>query len=257
MPESFKVGDIVIVQIIKKRFLIRLQENHQLHTNKGYINHNEIIGKPPGVKLQTSRGFPAWAFRPSIRDFIMKTTRKTNIIYPKEASFIIFYTGIKSGYKVLEVGSGSGSLTATLTYFVSPEGKVISYEKRSEFARLARENLERANLSDYAEIREEDFLDANPESNFYDVGVVDIPTPWEVVSKIKDCLVNGGFIVSFIPTAGQLEKTYLELEKNNFAQIEALEILYRNWKVEKDATRPEFEMIGHTGFLVFARKTTE
>lgn len=256
MSENFKIGEHVIVQIIKKRFLISLQENHQLHTNKGFIEHNQIINKPPGVKLKTSQGFPAWAFRPSIRDFIMKTARKTNIIYPKEASFIIFYTGIKSGFKVLEVGSGSGSLTVALSYFVSPEGKVISYEKRSEFVKLARKNLERANLSNYSEIREEDFSKAKPENNFFDVAVADIPTPWEVLPKIKKCLINGGFFVSFIPTAGQLEKTYLELEKKDFAQIEAFEILHREWKVEKNATRPEFEMVGHTGFLVFARKTT-
>ena len=256
MSENFKTGEYAIVQIIKKRFLIRLQENHQLHTNKGYINHSEIIGKPPGVKLKTSQGFPAWAFRPSIRDFVMKTIRKTNIIYPKEASFIIFYTGIKSGFNVLEIGSGSGSLTVALSYYVSPEGKVISYEKRSEFAKLAQENLARANLSAFAEIREEDFLKAEPETNFFEVAVIDIPTPWEVLSKTKECLIDGGFVVAFIPTAGQLEKTYLELEKNKFAQIEALEVLYRDWKVEKNATRPEFEMVGHTGFLIFARKTT-
>lgn len=257
MSENFKTDEYVTVQIIKKRFLIRLQENQQLHTNKGYINHNVIIGKPPGAKLKTSQGFPAWAFRPSIRDFIIKTVRKTNIIYPKEASFIIFYTGIKSGYKVLEVGSGSGSLTAALSYYVSPEGKVVTYEKRSEFGELVSENLKRANLLNYAEIREEDFLEANPESNFFEVAVIDIPTPWQVLPKTKKCLVDGGFVVSFIPTVGQLEKTYLELEKNGFAQIEALEVLYRDWKVERDATRPEFEMVGHTGFLVFARKTAD
>lgn len=256
MLNCFKINDYVIVQIIKKRFLIRLQENGQLHTNKGFINHNEIIGKPPGITLKTSQGFPAWAFRPSIRDLIMKTERKTNIIYPKEASFIIFYTGIKSGFKVLEIGSGSGSLTVALAYYVSPEGKVISYEKRAEFAQLARENLARANLLAYAEIREENFNQAEVENDFFEVAVIDIPTPWEVLPKTKKSLIDGGFIVSFVPTSGQLEKTYLEMENNGFAQIEALEVLYRDWKVEKDATRPEFEMVGHTGFLIFARKTT-
>jgi tRNA (adenine57-N1/adenine58-N1)-methyltransferase len=254
MSENFKAGEYAIVQIIKKRFLINLREGQTLHTNKGYINHNEIIGKPPGITLKTSQGFPAWAFRPSIRDFMMKTTRKTNIIYPKDAAFIIFYTGVKSGFKVLEIGSGSGSLTVALSYFVSPEGKVISYEKRGEFAQTTRENLIKANLLKYVEIREEDFSQAEPEKNFFEVAVIDIPTPWEIFSKVKECLVKGGFVVSFIPTAGQLEKTYLNLEKSGFAQIEALEILYRNWKVEKEATRPHFEMVAHTGFLVFARK---
>lgn len=255
MSDIFKIGEYVIVQIIKKRFLIHLQQDQILHTNKGFINHNKIIGSPPGTTLKTSQGFPAWVFRPSIRDFIMKTTRKTNIIYPKEASFIIFYTGIKSGFKVLEIGSGSGSLTVALSYYVSPTGRVISYEKRSEFAKVARENLAKASLLEFAEVREENFNQANVENNFFDVAVIDIPTPWEVLAKVKKCLIDGGFVVSFIPTVSQLEKTHLKLEESGFAQIEALEVLYRNWKVEKDATRPEFEMVGHTGFLIFARKT--
>lgn len=250
----FREGDKVIVQIIKKRFLITLKPGAFLHTNKGYIRHDEIIGKKPGAVLQTSQGAPAWVFPPTLRDYIMKVQRQTNIIYPKDIAFIIAYTGIKCGYRVGEAGSGSGALTTALAYYVSPEGKVYSYEKREDLQKVAKSNVEKAGLSEFVEFKIGDVTQEVEEKEL-DVFILDIPTPWEAIDSIYKALKDGGFLVSYLPTIGQVEKTVLAMRNGGFASIESMEVLFRTWKVEKDATRPDFEMVGHTGFLIFSKKS--
>jgi tRNA (adenine57-N1/adenine58-N1)-methyltransferase len=252
---TFKEGDKVIIQILKKRFLTTLKKDALLHTNKGYIRHEEIIGKKPGAVLKTSRGVPAWVFSPTLRDYIMKVQRQTNIIYPKDIAFIITYTGIKNGYRVGEAGSGSGALTTALAYFVSPKGRVYSYEKRGGLQKVARENVEKAGLSEFVEFKIGDVTE-KIEENELDVFILDIPTPWEALESVRNSLKNGGFLVSYLPTIGQVEKAVLAMRECGFASIEPMEVLFRTWKVEKEATRPDFEMVGHTGFLIFSRKVS-
>jgi tRNA (adenine57-N1/adenine58-N1)-methyltransferase len=252
----FKPGERILIQTPKKRFLITLKKDARIHTNKGYIEHNDIIGQEPGVKLKTSLGLEAWAFTPSLYDLVIKVQRKTNIIYPKDIAFIITYLGIKSGWRVLEAGSGSGALTTALAYYVSPGGKVFSYEKRQDLQDKAAENVEKAGLAQWVEFKIGDVTKKVDEKEL-DAFLLDIPTPWKAVENAYHALKPGGFVSVYIPTVNQLEKAYLALKEGGFSQLNPLEVLFRKWKLEKDATRPEFEMVGHTGFLLLARKAIE
>ena len=187
----------------------------------------------------------------------MKVKRNTNIIYPKDAALIIMLTGICSGYKVLEAGTGSGALAMSLAYYVKPEGKVYSYERREEFVEPAKSNLEKAGLDKYVEFKIGDIADKIEETDL-DTVVTDIPEPWKTIESVYNCLKAGGFWVIYLPSTSQMEKTVIELDKHKgFIKIDALENLIRFYKVAKNATRPEFEMIGHTGFLIFLRKITK
>ncbi len=252
----FKPGERVLVQTPKKRFLITLKKDARVHTNKGYIEHNDIIGQEPGIKLKTSLGQEVWVFPPSLYDLVIKVRRKTNIIYPKDIAFIITYLGIKSGWRVLEAGSGSGALTTALAYYVSPRGKVFSYEKREDLQEKAIENVEKAGLVRWVEFKIGDVTKKVDEKGL-DAFLLDIPTPWEAVENAFQALKPAGFISVYVPTVNQLEKAYLALKEAGFSQLNPMEVLFRRWKLEKEATRPEFEMVGHTGFLLLGRKAVE
>lgn len=250
----FKEGDLCTIRIIKKNFLVRLSRNGILHTNKGYIRHDDIIGLLPGSKLLTNLNKPAYVFRPSLDDLIFSVKRFTNISYPKEIAWIFYYLGLKNGKKVLEAGTGSGSLTIALAYLVSPEGVVVSCERRDDFVEEAQKNIEFAGLMDAVELRRGSLSSAVKEVNYFDACVLDMPEPWTELDAVYSALKPGAPLIIFVPTVNQAEKTVLALRKSGFLNPETLEILHRYWDFKEGASRPEFEMRGHTGFLIQTRK---
>ena len=70
---------------------------------------------------------------PTIFDFVMKSDRKTQIVYPKDLGYIAIRTGLKSGCNVLEIGTGSASLTTFFASLVGPSGHVFTYDINEEF----------------------------------------------------------------------------------------------------------------------------
>ncbi|MCX7832417.1 MAG: tRNA (adenine-N1)-methyltransferase [Actinobacteria bacterium] len=251
---EFKEGDLCTVRIIKKNFLVKLKSGEILHTNKGYVRHNDIIGILPGSKLLTNLNKPVYVFRPSVEDLVFSVKRFTNISYPKEIAWIVFSLGLKNGMKVLESGTGSGSLAIALAYFVSPEGRVISCERREEFIDDARKSIEKAGLLEYVELRAGDLKDAVSEVNYFDACVLDLPEPWGVLETVYDSLKPGAPLAIFVPTVNQVEKTVISLRNFGFMPPQTMEILHRFWDIKTGASRPEFEMRGHTGFIVQTRK---
>jgi tRNA (adenine57-N1/adenine58-N1)-methyltransferase len=252
--DIFKPGELCTVRIIKKNFVIRLEPGGILHTNKGYIRHDDIIGQPPGTKLLTNLNKPAYLFRPSIEDLIFSVKRFTNISYPKEIAWIIYYLGINNGKVVLEAGTGSGSLALALAYFVGSDGKVVSCDYRSDFSASAAENLKKAGMLERVELRTGRLEEVVWETDYFDACVLDIPEPWEALRIVLKALKPGAPLIIFVPTVNQVERTVKEIRRLEFLPPETLEILHRYWDVKTGATRPEFEMRGHTGFLIQTRK---
>lgn len=253
MRSVFKENELALIRIIKKDFLICLKKGAVFHTNKGYIRHDDIIGKPEGIKLFTSMNKPAWVFRPLITDLLMSVYRVTNITYPKELAFIILKLGINAGKKVLEAGTGSGALTMALAYFVSPNGKVVSYERRPEFTERARENIAKAGLEKFVDLRIGDISQGIFEKDF-DCCILDLPEPWECLEAVSLALKPGAPLAIFLPTVNQVERTVLKISEYDFLKPEVAEVLLRTWDIKKNASRPDFQMIGHTGFVITTRK---
>jgi len=127
-----------------------------MDSDKGYVMFCNVIGKPYGTFVETNLGFKAYILKPLLSDYIEKFRRITQIIYPKDLSFIVFISGISSGSVVVEAGTGSGVLTATLANFVKPNGKVYTYEVRKEFLEVAKRNVELAGLKDYVVFKNKD-----------------------------------------------------------------------------------------------------
>jgi tRNA (adenine57-N1/adenine58-N1)-methyltransferase len=238
-----------------KEFLFRMRAKGHINLHKGKILHTEIIGKPEGAVVHTSRGDPFLVFRPTLSQFIMHMKRDTSIIYPKDLALILLYADIRPGCTCLEAGIGSGSLTLALLRAVGPEGKVISYEKRPEFIQRAQKNIQlfMGDLPNL-EIKHRDVYEGIEEEGL-DRIILDIPEPWRVIQDAAASLLPGGVFVGYLPTIIQVKSLVDTLqEEKRFTSIEVFESLFRNWHIEGLSVRPAHRMVGHTGFLTLARR---
>jgi tRNA (adenine57-N1/adenine58-N1)-methyltransferase len=183
----------------------------------------------------------------------MKSSRNTQIIYPKDAALIVMFSGIGPGSRVIESGTGTGSLTTALAHYVGSTGKVYTYELRSEFQKNAAKNLERAKLISHVEMKSGD-VTLGYEERDVDAVILDLAVPWLVVPHAFTALKPSGVLVSFSPTIDQVVKTTEALRENGFVFIETIECLMRTMQVERGKTRPNTMMTGHTGYITHARK---
>jgi len=255
LKKNISLGDNVLLYLNPRRtYLVRIEKDKSLHTHKGYIQHDSLIGKPYGTRVTTNTGTEFIALRPALRDYIFKIQRKTQIMYPKDIALIVMFSGIGPGSKIVEAGTGAGALTTALAHYVKPAGKVHSYEIRPEFIQNAQKNLEKAGLSKYVVIENKDITMGIDESNV-DAVILDLATPWLVVPHAYSALRGSGAIVSFSPTIDQVIKTAEALRENGFVDVQTVECLMRGMQVELGRTRPETLMTAHTGYITFARKS--
>jgi tRNA (adenine57-N1/adenine58-N1)-methyltransferase len=246
-------SDVLFLLDTKRTFLINIKAGEKLHTHKGFIPNEDLIGKKYGEKVLSSLGYEFVALKPTIYDYIKKARRSTQIIYPKDIALIVVYSNIGPGSRVVEAGTGSGALTCALAHYVKPNGRVYSYEIREEFLPKARKNLKKAHVLEYVELKNKDIISGIFESNL-DAVILDLATPWLVIQRAYTALRGSGCIVSFSPTIEQVVKTVIELEKNEFVGIVTIECIMRKIKVKEGATRPETLMRGHSGYITYARK---
>ncbi|MDI6848111.1 MAG: tRNA (adenine-N1)-methyltransferase [Candidatus Bathyarchaeia archaeon] len=237
----------------RKTYMVKVEKGKTFHTHKGFIKFDDLIGKEYGSKILSSLGVEFVALKPLLRDYIIKSMRKTQITYPKDIALIVMFSGIGPGSRVVEAGTGTGALTTALAHFVKSNGRVYSYEIREEFLKTARKNLKRAGLIDFVELKNKDVSVGIDESDV-DAVILDLATPWLIVSHAYAALKPCGTIVSFSPTIDQVVKTVEALKENNFVDIETVECLMRRMQTERGKTRPQTLMTGHTGYITFARK---
>lgn len=236
--------------------MLKVEAGKTFHTHKGYVNLDELIGKEFGVAFQSSLGIEFTALKPTLEDYIMKSSRKTQITYPKDIALIVMFSGIGPGSRVVESGTGTGALTTALAHYVKPTGKVYTYEYREEFQKNAEKNLKRTNLLEFVELKSGD-ITAGIEEREVDAVVLDLAVPWLVVAHAYEALKPSGTLVSFSPTIDQVVKTVEALQENNFVFIETIECMMRAMQVARGKTRPHTMMTGHTGYITHARKAVK
>ena len=252
--QKIKEGDYVLLYLShRKTYLVKVEAGKTFHTHKGFVKFDDIIGKEYGSTVKSNLDFEFVALKPLLRDYIMKSVRRTQITYPKDIALIVMFSGIGPGSHIVEAGTGTGALTAALAHFVRPNGKVYSYEIREEFLKVAEKNLRRAGFSEFVELKKGDITAGIKEKNI-DAVILDLATPWLVVPHAYNSLKPCATIVSFSPTIDQVVKTVEALKENRFIDIETIECLMRQMQVERGKTRPKTLMTGHTGYITFARK---
>ncbi len=252
----FQEGDPFILLDRKQRVYYGvLQAGKQTNIRGEILPQDTIIGRTEAFLLRSQRKIPFWVFRPTFNDHVVNMPRGATVIYPKDLGIILQYADVYPGAKVVEAGHGSGALATALLRAVGPSGQVISYDIRQDFINNARKNLH-------------NFLGAAPnhtvrEINIYesfvdtavDRLILDLPEPWQVVPLAVPHLRPGAMICSYSPTVIQV-KSFCEAlrQARCFIDVLTLETLLRRWNIDGLSVRPELRMIGHTGFLTFARK---
>ena len=255
--ERINDGDYVLLCLDSRRtYLLKVEAGKTFHTHRGYVSLDELIGKEFGVVFKSSLGIEFSALKPTLEDYIMKSSRKTQITYPKDIALIIMFSGIGPGSRVVESGTGTGALTTALAHYVKPNGKIYTYELREEFQKNAEKNLRKTNLLDFVELKSGD-VTIGIEERDLDAVVLDLAVPWLVVPHAYEALKPSGTIVSFSPTIDQVVKTVEALKDNSFVFIETIECMMRAMQVERGKTRPHTMMTGHTGYITHARKAVK
>jgi tRNA (adenine57-N1/adenine58-N1)-methyltransferase catalytic subunit len=248
-------SQILLYQDSRRKWVTRVSKT-KFHTHRGYLELGGVIGRRYGESVKTSMGQTLVLFRPRAIDLVEVFDRPTQILYPKDIGYSLYQLGIKSGDRVLEVGTGSGAMTASLAQAVRPDGHVFSYEMRPEFLEAAKSNIEKAGLSQWVTLHHK-----SPADGFDEVGasavVVDLGDPWRMVAPAWKALVGGGMLAGFTPTTNQLEKLAVALRDGGFIVIEAVEVFLRELKTEAGKLRPESRMVGHTAYVTIARKTLQ
>jgi tRNA (adenine57-N1/adenine58-N1)-methyltransferase catalytic subunit len=239
-----------------------LEPGKRFFSNRGHLEHDELIGRAEGFTVTSSAGGEYLVFRPLLSEFVVSMPRGAAVVYPKDAAQIVAMADIFPGACVVEAGVGSGALTCSLLRAVGPYGRVLSYERREDFAEVARRNVTQffgtrdgqthpawtLTLGDLAEA-----LPASGER--VDRIILDMLAPWECLEAAADALLPGGILCAYVATTTQLSKLVESVRVHGgFTDPQAWESLVRDWHVEGLAVRPGHSMIGHTAFLVTARR---
>ncbi len=257
----FREGDRVQLTGPKgKMNTITLTAGAAFGTHRGDIRHDEIIGKPDGSVIQNQFGVEYLALRPLMADFVLSMPRGAAIIYPKDSGQIIVQADIFPGARVVEAGVGSGALSMYLLRAIGPTGSLDSFERRSEFASVAKANV----TTNFGEVPEnwnihlgdlQDELPLKIKAGQTDRIVLDMLAPWECIESCAEALAPGGVILAYVATVTQLSRFAEDIRSSGlFAEPEANETIVRGWHLQGLAVRPEHRMIGHTGFLITARR---
>lgn len=254
---AFQAGDLCLMLDAKdRRYLLELREGGRFSSHHGVIPHEDLIGLEDGTTIHAPNGSPFTILSPRLTDYVLKMRRGPQVVYPKDMGPIIVHGDIGPGMTVLEAGTGSGALTMALLRAVGPTGRVVSVERREDHAGHGRRSIEKwaGGAPPSLDLRvaevEEVIAEVRP-----DRMVLDLPEPWHALHLGARELPGGAVVVAYVPTTIQLQQTVLAMrETDAYTDIDAFETMERSWHVGTRSVRPAHQMVGHTGFLVVARK---
>ncbi|KAI9271090.1 S-adenosyl-L-methionine-dependent methyltransferase [Helicostylum pulchrum] len=292
---TFEQGDFCMLRQVKtnKKFFIGpLEETGERGMKGGNISHDNIIGKKPRSIIRTSNekdmiGY--MAHFPTLEEFVVNVPRACTPIYPKDASTIVQMLDLEPGHRVLEAGTGNGSLTLYMARAVAGGGDSIghidSFDIRESHSNTARKHIERYARGRYQPIVKLHIgavADTLPQlmepAEQYDAIALDMPEPCDQIPRLLPFLRNDRFLVCYLPNMTQvlaLAELIIDLP---LVMEDCIEAEWKEWEVrathikhrlkkiaegEEDTVptdawvcRPKnFDVKGHTAFLVKLRKS--
>lgn len=241
---------------------ITLVAGKEFHTHRGSFAHDELIGRPEGWVVTATNGTEYLALRPLLADYVLSMPRGAAVVYPKDSGQIVQMADVFPGARVVEAGVGSGALTMSLLRAVGDSGHLHSFERRAEFADIARGNVETFFGGPHPAwtLTVGDLAEALPQETAGSVDrvVLDMLAPWECLDAVAGALAPGGVLITYVATATQLSRVAEEVRADGrFTEPAAWESMVRGWHLEGLAVRPNHRMVGHTGFLLTTRRLAE
>ena len=250
-----QAGDTVLLvnERDRRRFVRTLEPGKSLQTHRGKVEYDQLIGQPLGAEIRTHLGFPYYLLLPTTDDLVSNAIRKSQIIFPKDAGYIIMKLGVRSGSKIVEAGTGSGGLCVALATIVGDAGHVYSYDVRDGMQDYARQNLKRAGMTARVTLKSRDVREGFDEREV-DAVFLDMLSPHECINQARQSLRGSGVLGCLVPTANQvIELLKVLYASPDYGFFEVEELILRSYKPVVARLRPEDQMIGHTGYLVFER----
>ncbi len=244
-----KEGDLILLISKEGRVLVKAKRQ-KLQTRFGIFDLSKVIGKKYGTKIKSHLGKEFYVVRPTLKDFFEKYAKRLpQVIVEKDLALMLAYSMPLNEGKILDCGTGSAFLAMFLGYYL-PNAKIISYEIRQDFAKIAKENLKnfgiknvKVKVGDASKVRESGF----------NLITVDIKNPEKIVETLYNKLLPAGYLIFYCPTVDELNKVVRKLSKLSLASMEIYENIVREWQLTK-TLRPKTMGIMHTGFIVIARK---
>ncbi|WP_256795527.1 tRNA (adenine-N1)-methyltransferase [Terrabacter sp. Ter38] len=257
----FEVGERIQLTDPKGRLhTITLEPGREFHTHRGFLRHDDLIGSHDGSVVTNTAGVEYLALRPLLSDYVMSMPRGAAVVYPKDAGQIVQMADIFPGATVVEAGVGSGALSMSLLRAIGERGRLLSFERREDFAEIARGNGRAFFGGDHPAwtVTVGDLVESLPsvaETRTVDRVVLDMLAPWECLDAVSDALIPGGVLICYVATTTQLSRVAEGIRAHGgFTEPSAWESLVRGWHLEGLAVRPQHRMHGHTGFLITTRR---
>ncbi|HEV2449682.1 MAG TPA: tRNA (adenine-N1)-methyltransferase [Thermoplasmata archaeon] len=250
---AWKPGELVLLWASERDVIVLpLEPGPRSVGGRGVVDLTPLIGAEAGGAFEWA-GRRYRALRPSLADLFAILDRRAQVVTQKDSARLLQLAGVGPGARVAEAGSGSGWLTVALAFAVGPTGAVYSFDRRPEFLDVARQNLRRVGLEARVTFEERDVAREGFAQSGLEAILLDLPEPWTLLDGASRALAPGGRLCAYLPTYNQLERTVRALRDARFAEVRAEELLLRPIEVGEGGTRPAFEMLGHTGFLVTSR----
>ncbi|MBI2572992.1 tRNA (adenine-N1)-methyltransferase [Candidatus Woesearchaeota archaeon] len=239
------IEKVAVELTTNKKYLLKTITDDFI-TPQGMLNKRDL--KQDG-RIRASTGKVFSIIKPSFVDLWENLKRGPQIMVQKDIGLIIAKTGINKDSIVVDAGAGTGSLCLSLANICK---HITTYETNGEHAAIVERNIQMVGFNNIV-LKKENINNGIVETDV-DLITLDLPEPWKVLEHAEKALVMGGFLVIYLPNILQV-KTFVDtIPKSGISLLEVVELMERQWRVEENIVRPEFEMLGHTGFLVFCRK---
>lgn len=237
----------------KRKILIDLEKVRDINTEFGILKKEDLKKLKPGDRVKTHKGVEFSVVEPTFEDLLIFAKRGPQIITLKDAATIVAYTNLRSGCKVVDAGTGSGILACFLAHVVRPNGLVYTYEKRKDFLKIARFNINLFEVGEWVKLKNKDIYKGIEEKNL-DLITLDLPEPWKVLRYGRRALKKGGYLVAFLPNMTQVIEFVKKVRRFGDLKVEkTIEITERSWNIREKVARPSFSF-PPTTFITFVRR---
>ena len=229
-----------------------LKPGMEFQSDLGIIKSDVLDEAEIGDEVKSHLDHTFKIMKPNVNDFIDIMDRRCSILIQKDIGQVLAHTGLGAGSRVVDAGTGAGAIALNFGNVVGSEGQVYTYEIREDFVEVAKKNIDNFGITNI-EVKNKDIKEGIDEENI-DLVFLDLPKPFEIFEDVLEALNVGGWLCVYAPYVDQAEISYRIAKKLGFYDIEIVEILERGLEVRTQGVRPKTRMVGHSGYLMFARK---